>query len=225
MSDLPDGWFEYQTDDGQSYFYNQTTGETTWDRPVAAPKAPAPGGRPNPFGGGGGGGGGGLGGGLLSAIQAGAKLKKTETIDKSAAPGAGQVVDDGKKPSGGSAPAAASKPALTIPGLGPVGGGGAKGGGFADIMKKNREAAAAKAGGAAATGPAASSSPTPSPVSAAPKVSSTPVSSASSTTASSATLSSSGGGVDPAYVKQLETRLAAMEAKIDKFMRHFGVPP
>jgi hypothetical protein len=164
---------------------------------------------------------------LILICQAGAKLKKTETIDKSAAPGAGQVVGDTKKPSGGSAPAApaASKPALSIPGLGPVGGGGAKGGGFADIMKKNREAAAAKAGGASVAPPAASNSPTPSPVSAAPKsVSASPFSPTTSAASVSTCSTSLGGEVDPAYVKQLETRLAAMEAKIDKFMRHFGVP-
>lgn len=144
-------------------------------------------------------------------------MKKAETIDKSVAPNAGQVLDGGApKSAGTSAPAPAAgggRPALNIPGLGPAGGGGGKGGGFADIMKKNREAAAAKAVGAApaaAPAPAAASSPPPAAIT--PKSTTpAPVATASSYGSSSAPSSSSGapsggGGVDPAYVKQLEAR-------------------
>jgi len=60
MGDLPDGWFEYETDDHVPYYFKQSTNETTWTKPEnpkakAAPAAAAPAARPNPFGGGGGG--------------------------------------------------------------------------------------------------------------------------------------------------------------------------
>jgi len=47
---LPPGWEAFTADDGDEYYYNESTNETTWDRPEvpkppsapAAPPAPAP---------------------------------------------------------------------------------------------------------------------------------------------------------------------------------------
>ena len=40
---LPAGWFVAHAEDGEAYFYNETTGETLWDPPAGSfPKvAPA----------------------------------------------------------------------------------------------------------------------------------------------------------------------------------------
>ena len=108
MSEIADGWAEYFTDDGTPYYYNEGSGETTWDKPEkpkkkaaggllgdiqagaklkkadpqpAAATTAAPAAKPA---------GGGMGG-LLGQIQAGARLKKTETVDKSGVPGAGRL--------------------------------------------------------------------------------------------------------------------------------------
>eukprot|EP00635_Sarcinochrysidales_sp_CCMP3193_P010920 CAMPEP_0118901246 /NCGR_PEP_ID=MMETSP1166-20130328/7033_1 /TAXON_ID=1104430 /ORGANISM="Chrysoreinhardia sp, Strain CCMP3193" /LENGTH=44 /DNA_ID= /DNA_START= /DNA_END= /DNA_ORIENTATION= len=37
---LPPNWEAFQTDDGEWYYYNSKTEETTWDKP--APPKPAP---------------------------------------------------------------------------------------------------------------------------------------------------------------------------------------
>ena len=84
MSQLPEGWFEYQTETGESYFYDTNSGVTSWERPepsvpVPAPRAAAPvaaaAGSERPAAA--------APGGLLGAIQAGARLKKVETKDSS----------------------------------------------------------------------------------------------------------------------------------------------
>lgn len=231
---LPPNWFAYKTETGEEYFYNTVTQETTWDKPrqnlpppmpasmppalpaarpavaAARPAAAAGGGR----------------GDLLSAIQGGARLKKVDTVDKSIAPGAGTV--GGAPPSGGAArspAAAAPAPAGVHAQLASMlGGGGAapKGGGFAEIMRKNKEAAAKKAG-AGAPAPA----PAPSPAASGPPRSmppSVPVNRQESPTRPAlptgnsfrAGSVSSGGG-------SVEDRLASIEQKLDAIMRHLNI--
>jgi hypothetical protein len=34
-SGLPAGWEEVRTDDGEAYYYNAATGETSWEKPTA----------------------------------------------------------------------------------------------------------------------------------------------------------------------------------------------
>ena len=112
-------------------------------------------------------------------------------------------------------------------------------------MRKNKEAAAAKA---AAAGPSAAVPAVSSP----PPAAHTPAPSTSSYSAPSAASSSGGGGsISSGDTKALEDRsvyismpleftvaltrcvtvygfeyrIAVLESKIDKFMRHFGVPP
>ena len=33
---LPAGWFVAHAEDGEAYFYNETTGETSWDPPAGS---------------------------------------------------------------------------------------------------------------------------------------------------------------------------------------------
>lgn len=150
-------------------------------------------------------------GSLLASIQQGKSLKKVETKDTSV-PKAGNVLDG--KPSGGAAsPAAAPanpRATLNIPGLGPANSSGPKGGGFAEIMRKNKEAAAAKAGGS--TTPVTSSAPSAPAPTASPSIAHESHSNSFSNVASAAAVSSSSSGgsggtnIDPQYVQALEKR-------------------
>ncbi|KAL4087933.1 hypothetical protein PRIC1_012364 [Phytophthora ramorum] len=221
---LPAPWLSYKTADGKEYYYNPQTKVTTWTRPAgsAAPsKTPPKREHPKtssqaatPTGGAGR-------GGLLSQIQQGAKLKKVKTVEKTlfadhppstgASASAPVPAASSTPPTGGGggmgAMMAAIKsggnlrktPSSGITRESSSGGGGASassssGGGFADIIRKNREAAARKGSG--------------------------PSSSAPSTPRQTPSASSYENGSSNSSV---ETRLAAIENKLDKIMAHLGI--
>ncbi|OQR99865.1 hypothetical protein THRCLA_06357 [Thraustotheca clavata] len=215
---LPPNWTAYKTQDGKEYFYNSQTKVTTWDRPAPVaverkPKAEAPAL---------GGGGGGDRGGLLAQIQLGKKLKKVTTKESSPL--------DAVSPSKGSDAAPSSNPlfaaiANRAAGLKKTNRGSpshantptsdassshASSGGFAEIMRKNREAAARKQ----ASGPSNMGSPASSaPVHALRKSLSVVQSSSNSLNLAS----SADNGV------ALEEQLNRIEAKLDKIMAALNI--
>ncbi|TDH66046.1 hypothetical protein CCR75_007126 [Bremia lactucae] len=212
---LPAPWRSYKTKDGKEYYYNPESKVTTWTKPsgssstsktppkhskssasssvsssAASPAAGA--GR----------------GGLLAQIQQGAQLKKVKTVEKTlfatrptenSAPSGGTSSFNGggkmgsmmsaikqggnvrKTPSTGSSPSGA--------------------GGFAEIMRKNREAAARKAGGNMAPCVHHSSSEPSTP----------------------RQIGTKSNNFETGSNSTFETRLVAMEDKLDKIMAHFGI--
>lgn len=159
---LPPNWFQYTTETGEAYYYNNETQETTWEKPVSRPPmmksplaalipkasensddSPAEGGM----------------GSLLADIKSGAKLRRTKTKEAIGVP-IGKPLDEpsasndspssvttASTPSPGHTKTAAISSQLA--GLfgdkaGASGAGAGKGGGFAEIMRKNREAQAKK---------------------------------------------------------------------------------
>ncbi|CAI5714591.1 unnamed protein product [Peronospora effusa] len=227
---LPAPWLSYKTQDGKEYYYNPETKVTTWTRPSGGsssssktpPKrehhktnsSPALGaGR----------------GGLLAQIQQGTNLKKVKTVEKTlfaGHPSGGSVKGTGAGAgvgAGASAPAASGgggmgsmmaaiksggnlrkAPSSGMQKENISGGASASNGagGFAEIMRKNREAAARRSGGGSAplTHNCSSAPSTPRQMPSAP----------------------SSGGYENGS-NSVEIRLAAIESKLDKIMAHLGI--